>query len=348
MLTEKFIKIAARIVRQGGHLATLVERGITPYALMHEAAQCPGCRSSRLTHLDIFTGKRPLEPGKFVWFFTGCGKCGLIFANPPRPDAEVAAAYEAGGSWRDRDSREADLAGTEKQQNVVTEKHQNAAVADTLIRLRDRRKLYQVLDYGCGDGGILDALQAAGCETYGIDPATEDQITRHTMLDAMPDRPTFDLIVMKHVLEHIPNPLGTLARARLCLNEGGLLLVATPTLDDVHRHGKKRYCLNRGHHVTAYTRRSLRQLLALAGFSILEEMPTDQLHRMALLAHTDQSPQLVRDPLRDARRALRRNAIAEHGWGALLNSSRSRAKNVNRRFIDARRAKGEKRRGAVA
>jgi hypothetical protein len=29
MLTEKLIKIAARIVRQGRHLTTLIERGIT-------------------------------------------------------------------------------------------------------------------------------------------------------------------------------------------------------------------------------------------------------------------------------------------------------------------------------
>ena len=67
-----------------------------------------------------------------------------------------------------------------------------------------------------GPGRGLRKSQRSGWQTYGIDPATAPMLAGegHTMLDAMPDEPTFELIIMKHVLEHVPNPLAILRQAR--------------------------------------------------------------------------------------------------------------------------------------
>lgn len=164
----------------------------------------------------------------------------------------------------------------------------------------------------------------------------------------MPAGAEFDLIVMKHVIEHIADPLSVLRRARAALDEGGFLFVAVPTLDQLHRHGKKGHCLNRAHHVTAYTRRSLRQLLSRVGFTVLGEMPTGLPQRLAFLASARGTPATVRDPLRDARRALRRHAIKEYGVSVLLRPLRARAAAANASVLADKRAKGMRRVSEIA
>ena len=52
----------------------------------------------------------------------------------------------------------------------------------------------EVLDFGCGLGGMLDAFAALGWETYGIDPSTRAAFARHRELTALPTEPRFDLV----------------------------------------------------------------------------------------------------------------------------------------------------------
>ena len=68
----------------------------------------------------------------------------------------------------------------------------------------------KVLDFGCADGKLLDSLQDCGWETWGIESAVETAFVAPSPADAIPDTPTFDLIVANHVFEHVTDPLGLL------------------------------------------------------------------------------------------------------------------------------------------
>jgi 2-polyprenyl-3-methyl-5-hydroxy-6-metoxy-1,4-benzoquinol methylase len=281
-----------------------------------ELKACPSCGTGNPLVLDYVTPRASSGNNLPIALVSGCETCGLVFVNPPPSKSEVDAYYQPGGAWEQKlEKRKRGLAKKlerlKGQPRPTSMKEFFVAEAKRLHGTKDRP---QVLDFGCGDGNILDALQAAGWDTAGIDPATAHEITRHVMLEAIPSEPTYDLIIMKHVLEHLPEPLSLLRAARAALFEGGHLLVGVPNLDRLAEHGKKDYCVNRLHHLTAYTTRSLSNLLALAGFSVVRKMDRGQLYRLGLVARATTAAEPLPHPLRDVQREFRQAAIAREGW----------------------------------
>ena len=131
----------------------------------------------------------------------------------------------------------------------------------------------RVLDFGCGTGKLLDALQACGWETWGIETAADRVFRRHRRLDVVPHDSTFDLIVANHVLEHVTDPLGLLRQFARASRIGGYLLVGVPRFDTLPIHRDYKYVINGRAHVTAYTWTCLRGLLARAGWSPVASPP---------------------------------------------------------------------------
>lgn len=250
-------------------------------------SKCPTCHSRRVT---------ALSKTKHGTLISGCKRCGLVFVNPPPSKEENEARYRPGGEWEQRyANRPADEV-----------RSADKAVLNIAAQLYSSGPCFRrALDFGCGQGEILDALNDAGWITTGIDPYTKGTITRHRMLDEMPSRPEFDFIIMKHVIEHLIDPLAILKQARACLRDDGYLFIGTPTLDGLREHGKKNYCINTTHHITAYTAQSLSNLLAMAGFETVLDMPRKVPSRMSFLAKTAK-PKRRWWPLRDARMELSR------------------------------------------
>ena len=179
----------------------------------------------------------------------------------------------------------------------------------------------KALDFGCGTGRILDALRRLGIDTYGIDPATDDTVTGHTMLREIPATSDFDVVVVKHVLEHLTEPLGVRRRLRGALHPDGVLALGVPDLGLAPLTGKLNYCINDRKHVSAFTRQSLTALLALAGLHPLEFFNSEDRRRLRCVAALDSSAAPVAHPLRDgaqAIRAYRRRVDKEPAWMRLI------------------------------
>jgi SAM-dependent methyltransferase len=132
-----------------------------------------------------------------------------------------------------------------------------------------------VLDFGCGEGHLLDGLQNCGWQTFGIEPAIDRAFRRHRRLDAVPDGPTFDLIVLVQVLEHVANPLQLLDQLARATHIGGHLLISVPRFDTLPLHRDYRYVLNGRAHITAYTWACLRTLLARTGWQPVAPPPAE-------------------------------------------------------------------------
>ena len=104
-----------------------------------------------------------------------------------------------------------------------------------------------VLDLGCSSGTTSEAIVGAaasldlvdGSEHY-IAVARERVKGPHVRFfvslfeDFVPDRP-YDHIVCSHVMEHVADPVGALARAKTWLAPGGRIWVYVPNARSIHR-----------------------------------------------------------------------------------------------------------------
>jgi 2-polyprenyl-3-methyl-5-hydroxy-6-metoxy-1,4-benzoquinol methylase len=145
----------------------------------------------------------------------------------------------------------------------------------------------RVLDLGAGDGAFAEALMAAGARVAGVDVAEEalrrarlrvpGADLRHVAEgEALPfGEDAFDVVWAGEVLEHVADVVGLLAEVRRLLRWGGTLLATTPHHGRVAlaalalRPGRalEEHFDPRADHLRFFTARSLRELVADAGFS---------------------------------------------------------------------------------
>lgn len=148
-----------------------------------------------------------------------------------------------------------------------------------------------LLDIGCGSGDFLVAMQKLGWQVRGYEPdaqaakhanqrlAAQSQsqsqshshsavLTQVALEHAFADN-GFDLITLWHVIEHVPNPVQTLATVRRLLKPGGICIVQTPRLDSLEGHLFGQYfCgLDAPRHLCIFTHKTLGQAFEMAGWT---------------------------------------------------------------------------------
>ena len=274
-----------RLVRRRTLHAVVWVRQCLYYRAPGERRDCPACGSRRIRHV------RPLAyspPIKYLWragFISGCEACGLLFANPFPTDEHLADVYSAEGDW-----------GRSRQQDEK-KPASPARLARLFAPLRGRLDVLApppgstVLDFGCGRGEVLDGLAGAGWTTYGVDPATKVAFRRHREVVDIPDTPTFHLVVLRQVLEHVAAPLAILRALARATHPGGFVVISVPNLDGMHEHGDRAYCLRSETHVMAYSSTCLEYLLNAAGFDLTLVEELDSSRKMAVIGQrADSAP----------------------------------------------------------
>ena len=288
-----------------------------------EATVCPACRSTRLALLDLLRVRGDLT-GRRLTFLSGCEGCGLVFVNPMPPAELLDRFYGEEGVWGEAHAERATRIAAAHERRVARNEAPKSGRRPKRVLLLDAMQPYvqldapppgaKVIDFGCGEGKLLNTLQEAGWETYGIEPSTTVAFLRHRQLEAVPQDGTFDLVILHHVLEHVPNPLDVLRQLAGALRQGGILFIGVPRLDTLPRHGDFKYCINGRNHLVSFTETCLRGLLGRAGFEVAARLDAPELDaaftngtplRLRLLARrTATPPPLPHAPLRAARRAL--------------------------------------------
>ena len=120
------------------------------------------------------------------------------------------------------------------------------------------------LDVGCGKGTFLSQLPN-GFKKFGID--IRDTSYYKGGFTDYPFEEKFDVIQMRAVIEHLPNPISFIKRAYELLNNDGLLIVShTPNIDN--------YPLMKGimpiEHVVYFSPFTLPPILEKHGFKIID------------------------------------------------------------------------------
>jgi SAM-dependent methyltransferase len=94
-----------------------------------------------------------------------------------------------------------------------------------------------LIEVGCGKGYFLDHLQARGYEVTGIDPAYEGNNPR--VVKARFERGlglSADAVILRHVLEHVPDPLSFLSSIADANGGKGHIYIEVPCFDWICSH----------------------------------------------------------------------------------------------------------------
>ena len=177
---------------------------------------------------------------------------------------------------------ERDYAGADILAALESGDHYNAFLTD-LVR-RSAGQVKELIDFGAGVGTFARRLRREGYEVVCIEPDARQRqrlinegFEALSAIDPLPDN-AGSFVFALNVFEHISEDASTVAKLWKKLRPGGVVLIYVPafnflwsSLDDQVKHYRR------------YTKRSLRQLVEQAGFSIEELRYADALGFLAAL-----------------------------------------------------------------
>lgn len=127
-----------------------------------------------------------------------------------------------------------------------------------------------VLDFGCGGGAILAALECG--DRFGVEPNPASRhvcktngVKAFASVDDVP-ADSIDVVISNHALEHCLNPLADLRSLRRPLKDRGVLVFVIPMED--WRRQKKWVPIDDNHHLFGWTPLTIGNLFTEAGYEV--------------------------------------------------------------------------------
>jgi SAM-dependent methyltransferase len=203
-----------------------------------------------------------------------CGACTVRFISPQPTDAELKEMYG------ERYYRSWGLSGAEENERL---KAMKTATFELRLDLISRYKTSgDILDVGCATGYFLEAAGKRGFQPYGVEISDHssaaakekfgaDRVHSGVLEDAPFRDGQFDVIAMSDLLEHVRDPLRTLAAARRLLKDDGAVMIMTPDTDSLTaRLMGARWTHYKPEHLFYFNRRSLSLLAEKSGFEAVD------------------------------------------------------------------------------
>jgi len=173
--------------------------------------------------------------------------------------AVIRPSYQGNGRW-------SDLLGSLELKSLSVEAVGRAKLPTTA----------RVLEVGSGTGWLLEALEALGFRRLlGVDPFLpaeghrgEVTLLKKDVSDLDPAE-VFDLIILHHSLEHVPDPIGALGMVRRHLSIRGSAVVAMPIIGEAYRaYGTNWFQLDPPRHLHVFSVKGFEIALARSGLRL--------------------------------------------------------------------------------
>lgn len=257
---------------------------------------CPLCGGKRYRLHALYEDVDGLGP----FAIAACRGCGLLATLPQLGPERLTPYYEDYG-----------LIG-EDRYGRWHRKHEYRY--RTFVQRKDRGGL---LEIGCNVGNFLRYMREQGWDVYGVEPsrrAADYARENHGLevfngpVEEFETDLRFDVVVLHHVLEHMPDPNAILEKVATLLAADGLAVIDVP-------HGRSLGCrLARGdpyafkvpYHLYHYTPQTLTRLIRRHGLSPVELRPYNAKEDDGRLTSLLRRALLVR-----YRKARRRTVLAE-------------------------------------
>jgi SAM-dependent methyltransferase len=192
-----------------------------------------------------------------------CRGCGLLRTWPQPDRATLASFYGSGDYYKYRSMDAASqVAWVDRAREIVESLPRRPASA---------------LDFGAGEGHMVHALRQRGLQAEGVEPfPTGRQAARERygieLFEEPPAQRRFGLVTLVHALEHVPDPVATLARLAELLEPNGLVFIEVPNAAsvDMLRSSKRRELLDLPVHLFHFAPPTLARVVEKAGLKMLE------------------------------------------------------------------------------
>lgn len=204
-----------------------------------------------------------------------CRQCGLVFISPRPTVAEYEQFHVADFLAERHNIRTPD---------DVAHKVSGAdrALKETVVDFLGKRIApgLRVLDIGCGIGTVLAIIkervpdaQVEGIELAEVDVVAAKQFYGLNLfsgslgqyVDAHP-HVRFDVIILHHTFEHLPEPRRELARMKGLLAPSGALYIAVPNIMDIRKRPEIFFQVG---HPYSYSPATLRRMVEAEGFGMV-------------------------------------------------------------------------------
>ena len=229
----------------------------------------------------------PLPYSRLSWRLKECLNCGFVYLENPPIYEDLARKYAWEKTWAAEEQRKS------KTQPVVWHLSKTLNYLSKQVLKRDNlwvliRRYFEsgnILDVGCGGGGVLSAL-AKGFFPFGIEISTElsrkararisgrGKIVNKNAIEGLLDfEPEFfHGIILNAFLEHEAQPKTLLLNAHRILKSGSPIIIKVPNYGSINRAVRgKRWCGFRfPDHVNYFTPKTLTAIVRETGYRVCQ------------------------------------------------------------------------------
>jgi SAM-dependent methyltransferase len=207
-----------------------------------------------------------------------CNCCGLMYSNPRSqpPDCQLIEEYDPDFLFAHLDSPGV----LQRQEKEMLQVRDYKNTRDFLRKHYPQKG--KLVEVGSGFGYLLEFFKHDGWDVLGIEP--NRGVSRYAQtqlgLDVMPviletaqlPDASVDVLVMLHVIEHVPDPLATLKEVYRVLKPGGIVVLETPRYDTwlFKILGKRERSLSCEGHIYFFTTDTLQKMANKAEFKTLK------------------------------------------------------------------------------
>lgn len=194
---------------------------------MEKISKCFVCESkvfnNYLNCTDLFLSKEKFD-------LVECDNCGFIFTNP-RPEENIIGKYYESEDYISHSTQKKSLL------NNIYELVRKRKIKSKYKLISNVANGKKILDIGCATGELLNYFKQRNWDTQGVEPNEKAKkfaiqnyglnVKGESELKNFPDE-TFDVIMMWHVLEHVPLLNERIQELKRLLKPDGVIFIAIP------------------------------------------------------------------------------------------------------------------------
>lgn len=242
--------------------------------------ECPICGNKTQVLYENLYDKDHFVEGKFS--MQKCPNCEFEFLSPSLNEKQLTKYYPSDSYYSYH--KRSELAIRYHKISAYYFSRKNLLVNFFLFPFESLLYHYRIfpgkklLEIGCGNGMQLEIYNQYGLKTAGLEPygpkLTEREkklgIERKSLKNAEFKKESFDLIVMKEVLEHIPDQAFALKKSYELLKKDGKIIIIVPNTDSFWNKmfGKNWYGYDVPRHLYNYNPKNIRLMLEKMNFKV--------------------------------------------------------------------------------